>query len=52
LSRVSHPDCRAAVVFLKDVLKRMERHQSKETALLGPLHSWLDLAIKSDGARL
>jgi pyruvate kinase len=41
-----------AVVFLKDVLKRMERHQSKETALLGPLHSWLDLAIKSDGARL
>ena len=41
-----------AVIFLKDVLKRMERHQSKETALLGPLHSWLDLAIKSDGARL
>jgi pyruvate kinase len=41
-----------AVGFLKDVLKRMERHQSKETALLGPLHSWLDLAIKSDGARL
>ena len=40
-----------AVVFLKDVLKRMERHQSKETALLGPLHSWRDLAIKSDGAR-
>ncbi len=41
-----------AVVFLKDVLKRMERHQSKETALLGPLHSWCDLAIKSDGALL
>ena len=35
-----------AVVFLKDVLKRMERHQSKETALLGPLHSWSDLTIK------
>ena len=34
-----------AVVFLKDVLKRMERHRSKETALLGPLHSWRDLAI-------
>ena len=41
-----------AVVFLKDVLNRMERHQSKETALLGLLHSWGDLAIKSDGARL
>lgn len=41
-----------AVVFLKDVLKRMERHQSKETALLGPLHSWSDLAIQSDGAPL
>jgi pyruvate kinase len=41
-----------AVVFLKDVLKRMERHQSKETALLGPLHSWFDLAIQSDGAPL
>lgn len=41
-----------AVVFLKDVLKRMERHQSKETALLGPLHSWSDLAIRSDAAPL
>ena len=41
-----------AVVFLKDVLKRMERHQSKETALLGPLRSWCDLAIKSDGGDL
>jgi pyruvate kinase len=41
-----------AVVFLKDVLKRMERHQSKETALLGPLDSWSDLAIKSDGVPL
>jgi pyruvate kinase len=41
-----------AVAFLEDVLKRLERHEFKETALLGPLHSWSDLAIQSDGTPL
>jgi pyruvate kinase len=36
-----------AVIFLKDVLKRMDRHQSKKSARFGPLHSWRDLAILS-----
>ncbi len=35
-----------AVEFLRDVLHRMDRHQSKRTARLGPLHSWRDLAIR------
>jgi pyruvate kinase len=34
-----------AVGFLRDVLRRMDRHQSKKTARLGPLNSWRDLAI-------
>jgi pyruvate kinase len=35
-----------AVAFLKDVLERMDRHQSKKSARLEPLRSWRDLAIK------
>jgi pyruvate kinase len=32
-----------AVAFLRSVLGRMERHQSKKTALLGQLHSWREV---------
>ena len=35
-----------AVGFLRDVLRRMDRHQSKKAARLGALHSWRDLAIR------
>jgi pyruvate kinase len=34
-----------AVTFLKDVLRRMDRHQSKKAARFGPLQSWRDLAM-------
>jgi pyruvate kinase len=36
-----------AVTFLKDILRRMDRHQSKKSARLGPLQSWRDLAIST-----
>jgi pyruvate kinase len=29
-----------AMRFLADVLRRMDRHQAKKSARLGPLHSW------------
>ena len=40
-----------AVTFLKDVLKRMDRHQSKKSARFGPLNSWRDLAIMAQPSR-
>jgi pyruvate kinase len=36
-----------AITFLKDVLRRMDRHQAKKSARLGPLRSWRDLSIRS-----
>ena len=34
------PHLAKAVAFLDRVLHRMDRHQSKKSALLGPLKSW------------
>ena len=34
-----------AIAFLRDVLTRMDRHQSKKSARLGPLNSWRELAM-------
>jgi pyruvate kinase len=35
----------SAVTFLRDVLRRMDRHQAKKTARFGPLQSWQDLSL-------
>jgi pyruvate kinase len=35
-----------AITFLRDVLRRMDRHQSKKSARFGALQSWRDLAIE------
>jgi pyruvate kinase len=37
-----------AVAFLKDVLRRMDRHYSKKTARFGPLQSWKNLTIAAN----
>jgi pyruvate kinase len=34
------------VAFLKDILRRMDRHQAKKFARLGPLKSWSRLDIE------
>jgi pyruvate kinase len=34
------PHAARAVAFLRDVLGRMDRHQAKKSARLGPLHLW------------
>jgi pyruvate kinase len=39
------PHLDEAIVFLRDVLTRMDRHQSKMSARLGPLNSWRELAM-------
>jgi pyruvate kinase len=38
LNKGPHVD--AAIVFLDDILRRMSRHQRKNTPLLQPLDSW------------
>ncbi len=37
------PHLAKAVGFLDDILRRMDRHQTKKTAQLGPLMSWQDV---------
>ncbi len=32
------------ILFLRDILHRMDRHQSKKSARFGPLQSWQDMA--------
>ena len=34
-----------AETFLRDILKRMDRHQTKKFARLGPLKSWTRLEM-------
>ena len=36
------PHLAEAVAFLDDILRRMDRHQLKKSARLGPLMSWQD----------
>jgi pyruvate kinase len=34
------PHAAAAVTFLRDILSRMDRHQTKKSPRLGPLRVW------------
>jgi pyruvate kinase len=37
------------ITFLRDILRRMDRHQSKKFARFGPLGSWGRLGIDGPG---
>jgi pyruvate kinase len=39
------PHLAEAVAFLDRVLRRMDRHQAKKSARLGPLQSWQELQV-------
>ena len=45
LNKGPHVD--AAIVFLDDILRRMSRHQRKNTPLLRPLDSWNKTAMQA-----
>jgi pyruvate kinase len=39
------PHLAQAVLFLDQILRRMDRHQSKKSARLSPLQSWQDAQL-------
>jgi pyruvate kinase len=42
------PHLVGAIHFLADIFARMDRHQVKKSARLGPLHSWPSASLKLD----
>jgi pyruvate kinase len=42
------PHLVGAIHFLADILARMDRHQVKKSARLGPLHAWPSASLKLD----